>query len=411
MTDEHNLLRVSCRLTHAPVAYGIKHPIILPRKAVFTRLIVTSVHLRRLHAGPSLTHAYLRLTYWVVGGLATVKSVLRGCVTCARYRAQVTTQLMGPLPPCRVWPNPAFSVCGVDFCGPFLVRPFKSKRFPLFKAYIALFVCMSTKAIHLELVSGLYSADFINALQRFSARRGLCRIIYSDHGTNFVGANHELRAILKVAVSQAEEYIQRQLSKDGIEWRFNPVESPHFGGIWESNIKSVKRHLVKVSSTQSWTVEQLTTILCNIEACLNSRPLMPLSNSPDDLEALTPAHFLIGRSLATVPMPQEAITNPIQNYRLLAAHVQNFWRRWQSEYLGSLLSRPKWRLRRTSVRVGDMVIVREKTLPPSQWRLGRVLGVLPGRDDLNRVITIRTKEGWIKRAIRNVIVLFNEDEV
>ena len=180
-------------------------------------------------------------------------------------------------------------------------------------------------------MSGLSSSDFINALRRFVSRRGLCRVIYSDHGTNFVGAKRELRAVLRQAIVLSEESIRLQLANDGIEWRFSPVEAPHFGGIWEGNIKIVKRHLVRISNSQNWTVEQLTTILCEIEACLNSRPLCPISNSPDELEALTPAHFLIGRSMATVPTAQEATVTPRQNYRLLSSQVQHFWVRWSKE--------------------------------------------------------------------------------
>ena len=144
--------------------------------------------------------------------------------------------------------------------------------------------------------------------------------------------------------------------------------------------------------------------------CLNSRPLCPLSNDPDELEALNPAHFLIDRSAATVPVCEEPQNTPLQNYRLLSSKVQHFWNRWSKEYLATLMSRPKWQLRRAQVKIGDFVLVRDKDLPATKWRLGRVIGLLPGIDNLNRVVTIRTQKGLIQRSIRYITVLFNEND-
>lgn len=151
-------------------------------------------------------------------------------------------------------------------------------------------MCFVTKAVHLELVSDLTTEAFLAALRRFFARRGLSKTIYSDNGTTFQGAKSELARFLK---DQSSEFIS-ELSNQFVDWVFiPPPRAPHFGGLWEAGVKSVKHHLKRVIGETSLTFEQFTTVLCQVEACLNSRPLSPLSSHPSDLQPLTPAHFLV----------------------------------------------------------------------------------------------------------------------
>lgn len=171
---------------------------------------------------------------------------------------------------------------------PFNIRMSKGRGNKTYKGYISLFVCLSTKAIHLELVSDLTAEAFIAALKRFVSRRGISAEIYSDNGTNFDGANKKLCLDLQMAIKEAISLAAESLANDGIQWKFNPPSAPHFGGIWEAGVKSVKGHLQKVLKDSTLTFEEFTTLLTQIEACLNSRPLTALSNDPDDLEALNP---------------------------------------------------------------------------------------------------------------------------
>ena len=151
------------------------------------------------------------------------------------------------------------------------------------KCYVALFICLSTKAVHLELVRDLTSQAFIAALRRFTARRGKCANIYSDNATNFVGAKNELEELVKMFNSvRAREEIQGYAAQEGFAWHFIPPSVPHIGGLWEAGVKSMKHHLRRTAGNACLTYEEMHTLLCQIEACLNSRPLVKLSEDPDD---------------------------------------------------------------------------------------------------------------------------------
>ncbi|KMQ83026.1 hypothetical protein RF55_21149 [Lasius niger] len=152
---------------------------------------------------------------------------------------------------------------------------------------------MASRAVHLEAVTDLTTDSFLAAFKRFQARRGHCARLLSDNATNFRGADRELRALFNAA-SDFYEDCRSQLAQDGTEWRFIPPSAPHFSGLWEAGVKATKHHLRRVLGEQLLTYEKLATLLCQVEACLNSLPLHPLSSDPSDLTALTPGHFLIG---------------------------------------------------------------------------------------------------------------------
>ncbi|CAG9135942.1 unnamed protein product [Plutella xylostella] len=161
------------------------------------------------------------------------------------------------------------------------------------------------KAVHIELVSSLTKEAYLAALNRFMARRGRPQTIYSDHGSNFIGGFNELSDLFRNSLSD----IPTILSHDEIDFKFIPPYSPHFGGIWEAAVKSVKHHLRRVLALAHVTYEEMITCLNQIEAILNSRPLTPLSSDPSDLSFLSPSHFLIGRPLTSVPYPQVSDCN------------------------------------------------------------------------------------------------------
>ena len=209
-----------------------------------------------------------------------------------------------------------------------------------FKGYIAVFVCLFTRAVHLEVASGYSTEDFLNAYRRFVSRRGICATIASDCGTNFVGANRELRDLFEHAQAQSFE-IAHLLANDGTQWLFNPPSAPHFGGLWEAAVKSIKFHLKRVIGDTLLTFEEMTTVLAQIEATLNSRPLQPLRDDPTDSEALTPAHFLIGAPLNSISEPYTLDIALPSRWQLLRQMCEHFWSRWSAEYLHELQQRPK----------------------------------------------------------------------
>lgn len=176
----------------------------------------------------------------------------------------------------------------MDYAGPLRVRESRRRgRAHISKAYIALFVCFSTKAVHLELVMDLTTEAFMAALRRFTGRRGICSHLYSDNATNFVGAAGELKEIYEF-LSQQKETIQEELTKLKINWQFIPPRTPNFRGLWESSVKSMKKHFYAVTKGLILTLEECYTLLVEIEAVLNSRPLTALSTDPKDLSFLTP---------------------------------------------------------------------------------------------------------------------------
>ena len=300
--DKDGIIRVGGRLSQASIAFDCKHPIVLPKAHKFTQLVIHAEHLRMLHAGPQAVLASLRQRYWPLSGRDAVRNMLRKCVVCFKAQPIIQNQLMGDLPEARLRPVRPFYNTAVDYAGPFLIKDGKLRNRKLIKAYLCVFVCFVTKAVHLELTTELSASSFLQILNRFVARRGLPKTLYSDNGTNFVGANNELKEIKGDLQRLAKDDIWlNYLLENNIEWHFMPARSPHMGGLHEAAVKSAKRHLLRVVGNARLTYEQLYTVICQTEGILNSRPLFPSSNDPSDFSVLTPGHFLIGEPLNSIP--------------------------------------------------------------------------------------------------------------
>lgn len=406
--DENGMLRIGGRLSHAIIPYEQRHPIIIPKNHHITNLIIQDCHQRLFHAGARLTLSIIRESYWPIDGLSCTKGIIRKCVKCFRKQPKTINQLMGELPSFRVTPSKPFTNVGVDLAGPYLLKDGKLRNRTLTKAYIVLFICFSSKAIHLELASELTTHSFLNALKRFVARRGLCRNIFSDNGTNFVGTKNYLNDLyqnLNNIVS--DNAIRAYLLNNKIQWHFNPVKSPSFGGLWERAIGSVKSHLRLILNDIRLTFESFYTILVQIEAILNSRPLYPLSDDPNDIDPLTPAHFLIGSSMEAIPEPdnREIKTNRLNHYQHLQQLINHFWSRWTKEYLNNLQMRNKWHKPPSLIKPGCLVIVKDENLPPRIWPMGRIVNVYPGKDDIVRVVDVKMKNGTFRRALNKICIL------
>ncbi|XP_029163300.1 uncharacterized protein LOC114934754 [Nylanderia fulva] len=230
--DEDGSLRVGGRLQSAHLPFSEKHPNTLPKEGYFTELVLRDAHTATLHGGPQLMRSYLLRRFWVVGVATRVQRIARDCVRCARFRAELAQQKMGQLPPERVRSTRPFASAGVDYAGPLRIRAHKGRGHAASKDYICFFVCLATRAVHLEAVSDLSTPAFIAAFRRFIARRGRCRLLLSDNATNFRGADAELRARFRAASDFYKE-AGEVLASDGTEWRFIPPQAPHFGGLWK----------------------------------------------------------------------------------------------------------------------------------------------------------------------------------
>ncbi|XP_075990293.1 uncharacterized protein LOC142985936 [Anticarsia gemmatalis] len=399
--DENGLLRVKGRLINSILPSETKHPVILPAAGRLTELIIREAHHTTLHGGARLTLAHLRLKFWIIGGNRTVKKELRQCIKCHRYKPHKNNQLMGDLPKERVTPTRPFTNTGVDFTGHVDVKINKGRGVKTCKAYIAIFICMVTKAVHLELVSDLSTLTFLAAFKRMCARRGTPKNMFSDNGTNFVGAAKLLQHDFERYQTFQNTEFYDAMSNLQVKWHFNAPLWPTAGGLWEAAVKSMKHHLHRVLGEQKLTFEQFTTLLTQIEACLNSRPLCPLTEDVDDLEYLTPGHFLIGGPLFSLPQQEEDFAHyDLRNrWRLVEQINLHIWKRWSSEYLHQLQVRSKWQQSKENLNEGSLVLIKDENLPAGRWALGRVTELHPGADGIVRVATIKTKNGQIKRPI------------
>ena len=269
-----------------------------------------------------------RTQYWIIGARSETRTIVHRCIKCVRDRARMETQLMGDLPTPRVTPSRPFTHTGIDYAGPYLVRSSSGRGIKSHKARISVFVCFAVKAIHLELVHDYSTASFLAAFRRFVARRGIPTDVYSDNGTNFRGADKELSQAFQNL--QGDPNLTSFLASDGTTWHFIPPIAPHFGGLWEAGVKSVKLHLRKLLSNSTPTVEEFETLLCQIESCLNSRPLMPANDDPESCDALTPGHFLSGSALKIVPTESilDVRENLLTRWQFYQRILEHFWRSW-----------------------------------------------------------------------------------
>ncbi|CAK1602561.1 unnamed protein product [Parnassius mnemosyne] len=295
----------------------------------------------------------------------------------------------------------AFVHTGCDYAGPVLVTPYRGKGIKSRKAYICLFTCLTTRAVHIELASDLSTACFLAAMKRFLARRGSVQCFYTDNGTNFIGARSYLRDLYAFLKNEYKPVWEKQLAESRIQWKLIPPNAPHFGGCRESNIKCIKTHLYRVIGQQILTFEELQTVLSQIESILNSRPLTVLSSDPSDPAALTPAHFLHTVPLDFLPAPDidDSIPHLLTRYELLDKLVQSFWMRWRREYLHSLQARQKWNSPSFPVKEGTVVVVIQDSITPLHWPLGIITQTFKGKDDVIRVAMVRTKHGTYQRPV------------
>ncbi|CAG7673139.1 unnamed protein product [Allacma fusca] len=252
---------------------------------------------------------------------------------------------MADLPAARVTPSRPFTHTGVDYAGPVTLRSWTKRGPKQNKAYIVVFVCFASKAVHLDLATDLTSGAFLAAFTRFVSRRGKPLHMYSDNGGNFVAANKELAEMYELVRAQHHNtMVTHQLAEQGIQWSFNPPSAPHMGGLWEATVKSCKFHLKRVLGPTPLTYEEYSTFLAQVEACLNSRPMWKTSGDHDEASALTPGHFLIGAPLMAIPEPdlKDLKTNTLDRWQHIQQMTQHFWARWSSEYLQQLQKRTKW---------------------------------------------------------------------
>lgn len=409
--DSDKLMRVNGRLQNSFLSYDEQFPIIIPSKHRFAQLLIEFYHRQTLHGGPSVTINQIRQRFWVLHIRTFARHVIHKCVRCFRNKPVLSTQLMGSLPAARVNDTAhPFAATIVDYAGPYDIRASKGRGQKSYKGYVAVFVCMATKAVHLEAAGDLSTQTFLHALERFIARRGMSHDMFSDCGTNFVGASNELDSTQKDFEQRMSADVLPYLNSKGIRWHFSPPGAPHFNGLAEAAVKSMKFHLCRIIGEAKLTFEEFSTVLARIEAVLNSRPISPISNNPSDFTALTPGHFLTGRPLLARPQ-RPSNENPTMRHQFMDRIAQHFWERFRKKVLSAMQIRPKWNSEQPNINKNDLVVTKDDRFPVNHWPLGRVIDVHPGSDGLIRVATVKTQFSMLKRPIAKLTLVPINDSI
>ena len=402
----NGVIRVGGRLQRSGLPYDFKHPVVLPKEHHLTGLIILHAHYRAGHSSATYVMNELRKRYHVVGQRRTVKQYIkRNCMICRNQKAVPGSQLMAPLPAGRVTPSRgAFEHYGVDYMGPLEIKQGRNRL----SRYCCVFTCLASRAVHLEMAYDLSTDSFLMAFRRFLSVRGdTTTVMYSDNGTNFVGANSQLQKGLK-RIDQRR--IVNELAPRGIEWKHAPPLASHQGGISEAMIRLVRKNMNLIMADKrlrTLTDEGLQTLLKEIEHILNCRPLTELTNEVENTTTLTPMMLLSGCVNSGYPPDVFLDSDGMRSsWRACQLQADVFWDRWRSEYLHLLQRRQKWLTPQRHLCVGDLVLLVDENAHRNIWPKGVIEEVLPDRDDMVRRVRVRTgKQKYLRETCKNCAFL------
>ena len=344
-----------------------------------------------------------------------IRNFINNCVTCRKLRGLTSIQLMADLPVERLEDVPIFSHIGLDVFGPWYIHEGRTTRrtSATKKIWAVIFVCMPSRAIHLEPLNGMDTSSFRNAFARFTALRGTVKTIRSDNGSNFLCARKQLESLNLDALTT-------DMEAEGIKWTLNPPYCSHQGGSWERKIGSVRRVLestILLANNRFLSRDEFTTFLAESANVVNNTPLWCPSSSPDDPTPLTPDMLLKLRTPGSSVSQETFSEDDIlaygkRRYRRVQYLSDQFWLRWRTEYLRTLSFRHKWKTRNSCISAGDVVLVRDKNLPRNQWLMGRVISGKKSSDGLVRSATIcvpplqgRVQNRLLTRGITDLVLL------
>ena len=395
-------------------------PVVMPKTGHVTNLLVEHFHKLVNHQGKGLTLNEIRSNgYWVVNANAIVARHIYRCVTCRKHRGKLQSQKMADLPSDRTEPAPPFSHCSVDFFGSFLMKQGRKQ----IKRWGVIFSCLASRAVHIEISNSLDTSSFICALRRFLAIRGPISVLRCDRGTNFIGASRELKEVLE---NIDDERIREFLNKHNceIDFKHNVPDASHMGGAWERMIRSIRSilNVMMANHSEQLDDELLRTYMYEVMAVINSRPLtIETLNDPTLLTPLTPNHLIMMKTSIVLPPPGEFQRDDMycrKRWRRVQYLIDQFWSRWKKEYLQILQNRQKWTKERRNVRIGDVVLLKDDSLPRNNWPLCRVVEANASSDGLVRTIKLQvgdpnlTKIGkrtnkttYLERPIHKIVVL------
>ncbi|KAL1267371.1 hypothetical protein QQF64_032734 [Cirrhinus molitorella] len=353
------------------------------------------------HPGPERVFAELRRQYWIIKGREAVRRHQHQCQECRKWRGKPSVPKMADLPPARLrLYSPAFYSTGVDCFGPLIIKVGRRNE----KRWGIIFKCMTTRGVYIDLLTKIDTDSFLMALRRFTARRGTPHELYSDQGTNFRGGERELSE----AFAAMQPTLQCQLAKQKIEFHFNPPAAPHFGGIWEREIRSLKSALNVALGAQHVTEEVLSTVLTEIEGILNSKPLGYVSSDVADVDSVTPNSLLMGRPDSDLPQviyPERELLSR-RRWRHSQVLADHFWAHFVKRYLPELQTRAKWTADGDKpIETGTVVMIIDHQLPRALWPVGKVSATIPGADGKIRTAEVQVQGRKYVRPVSKLIRL------
>ena len=409
MLDPDGFIRLNRRLQNADLEYSTKFPFLLPKIDHFTNLIIRESHRQVLHNVQHQTVEHIRRSYWIPCALHTVDKVLKQCVTCKKVNARhYPTPPAPPLPADRVSKQPCFNTVGIDYTGEVLVKTETGQK----TVYICLFTCAVSRAVHLDYVTDLSAEQFKLCLRRFCARKATPSKIITDNASYFTSSSNDLKELF------SDPIITEYISQNNIRWEFIPKRAPNFGAFWERLIGTIKRCIRKVLGKANVTEYELSTLLTEVEAVTNDRPLTVVSGSDDSPVALTPSQLMFGRPIRPLPHPEDRSADP--DFRLkpqdarehserLTSVIESYWNMWSKEYLSCLrnelnLDNPQNPFK-NRVKIGDVVLVHHDQKKRPLWKLAVITKLHTGPDEIVRSMDIKTQHGTTNRPITKLYPL------
>ena len=340
--DTNGVLRLGGRLRRTSLEFGERHPVLILNKNHIADLIARHYHGQVHHQGHQITHDAIRPAgFWLIGGHNTVTRELSKCVTCKKLRGTAMEQLMVDLPADRMEVAPPFTNVGFDVFGPWKTCSRRtwggaatSKRWGL------VFTCLGSRAVHIELLESINASSFMSALRRFFAFRDPV-----SRGTNFIGAKSELGHTLR---EMDRRKVKGYVTNHGCEWICNPPHASNFGGAWECQIGTIRRVLDAMFAglgSHQLTHELLVTLMAEVTAVVNARPISALPTDVEELHPLSPSMLLTMKTHPLGPPPGNFVPPDVyarRRHRRVQFLADQFWIRWKGEYLQSMQTRTKW---------------------------------------------------------------------
>ena len=387
--------------------------ILLPKKHRVSLLIARRDHARIGHLGRDATISKIRSTYWILGVRAIVKNMISKCVICKMKIKKLLEQVMAPLPIERLKPCPPFTHVMVDYFGPFDIKGEVQKR-TRGKCYGVLFTCMNVRAVYADVAHDYSTLGFLMVLRRFATIRGWPTKIFSDKGSQLVGASNELsKAIQGLDWIKIEE---RSLGQ-GTEWNFSPANAPWYNGAVEALVKTTKKALKIAVGESVLSFPELQTCFFEAAELVNQRPIGNHPTDPSDGVYLSPNDLLLGRASPSIPEgPFQERSSYKYRFDFVQLIVQGFWKRWTREIFPNLVIAPKWHTERRNLIPGDIVLMQDENALRGKWKKALVIDATPSADGRVRHVSVRYRtttniETVVDRPIQRLILLVPADEL